>query len=106
MKLLSENPNEIMKAAIIHLSAQFSNSSALGAFQPPPFQVSANDILVNILLLISLALNLVAVVVAMLVKQWNREFDRGIRLISDPKDRVSLVFFTPSVFNSISISRL
>jgi hypothetical protein len=87
-KLLREDPNDTIKLAIIHLSAQY-NRSAIGSFESPPFQATANDILVNSLLLTSLALNLVAVVVAMLVKQWNREFDRGIRLISDPKHRVS-----------------
>jgi len=91
-----------MKAAIIHLSAQFSNSSAVGAFQSPPFQVAGNDVLVNVFLLTSLALNLVAVVVAMLVKQWNREFDRGIRLISDPKDRVRLLFLLIALSNLVS----
>jgi hypothetical protein len=101
-KLLQEDPNDIMKAAIIHLSAQFSNSSAVGAFQSPPFQVTGNDVLVNVFLLTSLALNLVAVVVAMLVKQWNREFDRGIRLISDPKDRVRLLFLLLALSNLVS----
>jgi Family of unknown function (DUF6535) len=91
-KLLQEDPNSTMKAAMIHLSAQFNNNSAVGVFENPPFQATASDVLVNALLLTSLALNLVAVVVAMLVKQWNREFDRGIRLISDPKDRVGLPF--------------
>src|SRR6202000_3265083 len=86
--LLQEDTNDTIKSAIIHLSAQY-NGSAIGPFEPSPFQVNESDIVVNSLLLTSLSLNLVAVVMAMLVKQWNREFDRGIRLISDPKDRVN-----------------
>jgi hypothetical protein len=96
-KLLSEDTNETMKSAIIHLSAQY-NGSAIGPFKNMPFQATTRDILVNCILLSSLALNLVAVVVAMLVKQWNREFDRGIRLISDPKERVS-VLIVPETFS-------
>lgn len=73
-KLLREDPNDTVKAAIIHISGQYNNCSAVGAFQAPQFQASANDIVVNCILLTSLALNLVAVVVAMLVKQWNRKY--------------------------------
>ena len=87
--LLQEDTDETIMSALIYLSAQYNNS-AIGPFQPSPFEVQDGDIVVNVLLLTSLSLNLVAVVVAMLVKQWNREFNRGIRLISDPKDRVSL----------------
>ncbi|PVG03848.1 hypothetical protein CPB86DRAFT_694572, partial [Serendipita vermifera] len=83
-KLLQDDPTEILKAAMIHLSAQYNNS-AIGHFQPTSFRATAKDVAVNVLLLVSLALNLVAAVMAMLIKQWNREFDRGIRLITDPQ---------------------
>jgi hypothetical protein len=76
-----------MKAAIVHLSAQYSNST-IGQFEISAFKPTAKDIVLNTLLLISLALNLVAAVVAMLVKQWNREFDRNLSLITDPKSQV------------------
>lgn len=100
-KLLREDPNDVIRTAIIHLSAQY-NRSALGAFDASPFEVSAGDVTINSLLLTSLALNLIAVVVAMLVKQWNREFDRGLRLITDPKDHVSHSFvFIKSGFNPL-----
>jgi hypothetical protein len=79
----------ITKEAIIHLSAQYNNS-AIGKFTTSPFRPSIKDVAVNSLLLISLALNLVAAVFAMLIKQWNREFDRGLRLMTDPKDQVRL----------------
>jgi hypothetical protein len=67
-KLLRDDPNDIIKAAIVHLSAQFNNS-AIGRFETSPFRPTTKDIVLNTLLLISLALNLVAAVVAMLVKQ-------------------------------------
>jgi hypothetical protein len=86
-KLLRDDPNDVMTAAIVHLSAQY-NDSAIGRFETLPFKPTSKDIAVNTLLLISLALNLVAAVVAMLVKQWNREFDRGLSLITDPKNQV------------------
>ncbi|PVG03837.1 hypothetical protein CPB86DRAFT_671311, partial [Serendipita vermifera] len=85
-KLLRDDPNDIIKAVMIHLSLQLNNS-AIGPFETPPFKVTRNDITVNTILLISLALNLVAAVIAMLVKQWNREFDRGLEFITDPKNQ-------------------
>jgi hypothetical protein len=93
-KLLRDDPNDVMRAAIVHLSAQY-NDSAIGRFETSPFKPASKDIAVNTLLLISLALNLVAAVVAMLVKQWNREFDRGLGLITDPKNQVSLSLASP-----------
>ncbi|KAG8814653.1 hypothetical protein FRC19_001601, partial [Serendipita sp. 401] len=85
-KLLQEDSNQILKDAVVRLSAQYNNST-VGHYEMPPFRAKATDIATNTLLIISLSLNLVAAVVAMLVKQWNREFDRGLRLITDPKDQ-------------------
>jgi hypothetical protein len=86
-KLLRDDPSQVIKEAIIHLSTQYNNS-AIGRFEPTPFRASSKDIMVNTVLSISLALNLVAAVMAMLIKQWNQELDRGLHLITDPQNQV------------------
>ena len=63
---------------LIHISQQLSNSS-IPAFEPSAFQVSSNAAAVNMLLFLSLALVLIDAFLAMLVKGWLREFDRGWR---------------------------
>ncbi|KAG8862690.1 hypothetical protein FRC20_011079 [Serendipita sp. 405] len=86
-KLLREDTNQTLRDATIHLSAQYYNSS-IGHYETSPFRAKATDVTLNSLLIISLSLDLVAAVVAMLIKQWNRELDRGLRLITDPRDQV------------------
>ena len=63
---------------LIHISQQLSNSST-PAFEPTAFQVSSNATAVNMLFFLSLALVLVDAFLAMLVKGWLQEFDRGWR---------------------------
>ena len=63
---------------LIHISQQLSNSTT-PAFVPTPFQVSSNAAVVNMLFLLSLAFVLIDAFLAMLVKGWLQEFDRGWR---------------------------
>ena len=63
---------------LIHISRQLSNSTT-PAFEPKAFQVPSNLAVVNMLFLFSLALVLVDAFLAMLVKGWLREFERGWR---------------------------
>ena len=63
---------------LIHISQQLSNSTT-PAFEPAAFQVSANATAVNMLFFLSLALVLTDAFLAMLVKGWLQEFDRGWR---------------------------
>ena len=63
---------------LIHISQQLSNSST-PAFEPASFQVSSNAAAVNMLFFLSLALVLIDAFLAMLVKGWLQEFDRGWR---------------------------
>ena len=63
---------------LIHISQQLSNSTT-PAFEPTAFQVSPNAAAVNMLFFLSLALVLIDAFLAMLVKGWLQEFDRGWR---------------------------
>ena len=63
---------------LIHISQQLSNSTT-PAFKPAAFQVSSNAAAVNTLFFLSLALVLIDAFLAMLVKGWLQEFDRGWR---------------------------
>jgi len=62
-------------------------NNTLGPFVPQPFTPTPSIITVNILFCTSLGVILVAAFVAMLVRSWIREFDRGLEAISDPKRR-------------------
>jgi len=63
---------------LIHISQQLSNSTT-PAFVPPAFQVSPTAAAVNTLFFLSLAFVLIDAFLAMLVKGWLQEFDRGWR---------------------------
>ena len=63
---------------LIHISQQLSNSTT-PAFEPTAFQVSSNAVAVNMLFFLSLALVLIDAFLAMLIKGWLQEFDRGWR---------------------------
>jgi len=63
---------------LIHISQQLSNSTT-PAFEPTAFQVPSNAAAVNMLFFLSLALVLIDAFLAMLVKGWLQEFDRGWR---------------------------
>ena len=63
---------------LIRISQQLSNSTT-PAFEPAAFQVSSSAAAVNMLFFLSLALVLIDAFLAMLVKGWLQEFDRGWR---------------------------
>ena len=63
---------------LIHISQQLSNSTTL-AYTPTEFTVSPSVTAVNVLFFLSLALVLIDAFLAMLVKSWLQEFDRGWR---------------------------
>ena len=63
---------------LIHISQQLNNLTT-PAFEPAAFQVSSNAAAVNTLFFLSLVLVLVDAFLAMLVKGWLQEFDRGWR---------------------------
>ena len=63
---------------LIHISQQLNNST-IPAFEPTAFQVPSNAATVNMLFFLSLAFVLIDAFLAMLVKGWLQEFDRGWR---------------------------
>ena len=62
-------------------------NNTLGPFVPQPFTPTPSIVTVNILFFTSLGVILVAAFVAMLVRSWIRELDRGLEAISDSKRR-------------------
>ncbi len=75
---LQANSTDVAMDVLIHISQQLSNSTT-PAFEPTAFQVSSNAAAVNMLFFLSLALVLIDAFLAMLVKGWLQEFDRGWR---------------------------
>ena len=75
---LQSNSTDVSMDVLIHISQQLSNSST-PAFEPTAFQISSNAAVVNTLFFFSLALVLIDAFLAMLVKGWLQEFDRGWR---------------------------
>jgi hypothetical protein len=64
---------------LIHISQQLSNSTT-PAFVPATFQVSPTANVVNAFFFLSLAFVLIDAFLAMVVKGWLQEFDRGWRM--------------------------
>ena len=75
---LQPNSTDITMDVLIHVSQQLSNSTT-PAYSPTEFKVSPSVAVVNVLFFLSLALVLIDVFLAMLVKSWLQEFDRGWR---------------------------
>jgi hypothetical protein len=86
MQNLQEDPTDVLKSTILHLSLQMHNSS-VGAFVPEPFTVPHSVTAVNILYFASLSLVIVTALVAMTVKSWVREFDRDWAHVTDAQKR-------------------
>ena len=75
---LQPSSTDVALDALIHISKQIYNTTT-PAFEPTPFQVPPNVAAVNMLFFLSLALVLVDAFLAMLVKGWLHDFDRGWR---------------------------
>jgi hypothetical protein len=75
---LQPNTTDVAMDVLIHISQQLSNSTT-PAFVPAAFQVSSHAATVNTLFFLSLAFVLIDAFLAMLVKGWLQEFDRGWR---------------------------
>src|SRR5258706_3612047 len=75
---LQANSTDVAMDVLIHISQQLSNSTT-PAFEPTAFQGSSNATVVNMLSFLSLALVLIDAFLAILVKGWLQEFDRGCR---------------------------
>src|SRR5258706_7016356 len=75
---LQASSTDVAMDVLIHISQQLSNSTT-PAFEPAAFEISSNAAAVNMLFFLSLALVLIDAFLAMLVKGWLQEFDRGWR---------------------------
>jgi len=83
---LEQNPIDIIQDVLIHQTQMMRNSS-LGPYVPPDFSPPEHIVIVNALFYASLGVMLLAAFIAMLIKSWIREFDRGLGAMSLPEQR-------------------
>jgi hypothetical protein len=76
----------IIQDVLIYQTQMMRNSS-LGAYVPPEFSPPEYIVVVNGLFYASLGVMLLAAFIAMLIKSWVREFDRGLQAMSMPEQR-------------------
>ena len=77
---------DIIQDVLIHQTQMMRNSS-LGPYVPAEFSPPEYIVLVNALFYASLGVMILAAFIAMLIKSWVHEFDRGLRTISIPEQR-------------------
>jgi hypothetical protein len=83
---LEEDPADVIQDILIYQTLMMRNTS-LGPFEPSTFSPPSHIVAVNALFYASLSLMLLAAFIAMLIKNWVREFDRGLRGMSIPEQR-------------------
>ena len=79
---------DIIQDVLIYQTQMMRNSS-LGPYVPPDFSPPEYIVVVNALFYASLVVMIMAAFIAMLIKSWVREFDRGLRVISIPEQRAT-----------------
>jgi hypothetical protein len=77
---------DIIQDVLIYQTQMMRNSS-LGPYVPADFSPPEYIVVVNALFYGSLGVMLLAAFIAMLIKSWVREFDRGLRALSIPEQR-------------------
>ena len=83
---LEQDPMDIIQDVLIYQTQMMRNSS-LGAYVPADFSPPEYIVVVNALFYASLGVMLLAAFIAMLIKSWVREFDRGLQAMSLPEQR-------------------
>jgi len=83
---LEPDPMDIIQDVLIYQTQMMRNSS-LGPYVPPVFSPPEHIVIVNALFYASLGVMLLAAFIAMLIKSWVREFDRGLGAMSLPEQR-------------------
>jgi hypothetical protein len=83
---LEQDPMDIIQDVLIYQTQMMRNAS-LGPYVPPEFSPPEHIVIVNALFYASLGAMLLAAFIAMLIKSWVREFDRGLRAMSLPEQR-------------------
>ena len=77
---------DIIQDVLIYQTQMMRNSS-LGPYVPADFSPPYHIVVVNALFYTSLSIMLLAAFIAMLIKSWIREFDRGLKAMSLPEQR-------------------
>jgi hypothetical protein len=85
---LEQDPIDIIQGVLIYQTQMMRNSS-LGPYVPPDFSPPEHIVVVNALFYASLGVMLLAAFIAMLIKSWVREFDRGLKAMSLPEQRAT-----------------
>jgi len=83
---LEPDPMDIIQDVLIY-QTQMMRNSTLGPYVPPDFSPPEHIVIVNALFYASLGVMILAAFIAMLIKSWVREFDRGLQAISLPEQR-------------------
>ena len=83
---LEPDPMDIIQDVLIYQTQMMRNSS-LGPYVPAEFSPPEHIVIVNALFYASLGFMILAAFIAMLIKSWVREFDRGLRAMSLPEQR-------------------
>ena len=83
---LEPDPMDIIQDVLIYQTQMMRNSS-LAPYVAPDFSPPTYIVVVNALFYASLGFMILAAFIAMLIKSWVREFDRGLRAMSLPEQR-------------------
>jgi len=83
---LEPDPMDIIQDVLIYQTQMMRNSS-LEPYVPADFSPPQHIVVVNALFYASLGVMLLAAFIAMLIKSWVREFDRGLQAMSLPEQR-------------------
>jgi hypothetical protein len=83
---LEPDPMDIIQDVLIYQTQMMRNSS-LGPYVAPDFSPPDHIVVVNALFYASLGIMILAAFIAMLIKSWVREFDRGLGAMSLPEQR-------------------
>jgi len=83
---LEQDPMDIIQDVLIY-QAQMMRNSSLGPYVTPVFSPPEHIVIVNALFYASLGVMLLVAFIAMLIKSWVREFDRGLGAMSLPEQR-------------------
>ena len=83
---LEPDPLDTIQDVLIYQTQMMRNAS-LGPYVPADFSPPEHIVVVNALFYASLGVMLLAAFIAMLIKSWVREFDRGLQAITIPEQR-------------------
>jgi hypothetical protein len=84
---LEPDPMDIIQDVLIYQTQMMRNSSLGPYVQATDFSPPDHIVVVNALFYASLGVMILAAFIAMLIKSWVREFDRGLRALSIPEQR-------------------